>query len=130
MGQSGKAIPAPMLVTTPPQVKSNTVMTTVNAENRQRQVQSESEERENDTGLERFIKRRIGTASARTLERLCGLVQGSKSDRCSHERGRSQFRKEGTNGTIHTIFPTLCRLSFQSSRLAFSPTLTHPPTPH
>jgi hypothetical protein len=41
VGQSGNAIPAPMLVTTPPHDRRRTVVRTVATENRRRQVQSE-----------------------------------------------------------------------------------------
>jgi hypothetical protein len=43
VGQSGKAMPAPMLVTTPPQQISRTVVNTVSHENRWRHVQAVSE---------------------------------------------------------------------------------------
>jgi hypothetical protein len=41
-------MPAPILVTTPPQERRKTVRRTVHAENRRRQVQSEAREREGD----------------------------------------------------------------------------------
>jgi hypothetical protein len=52
VGQSGNAMPAPMLVTTPPHDMRKTVRITVHAENRRRQVQSEVREREGGMAVE------------------------------------------------------------------------------